>query len=93
MKYEIIYTNRFKRDLKKAKKQNKNLDRLFEVVEKLANGEILEAKYRDHALTGNYKDSRECHIEPDWLLIYEIKNETLVLMLSRVGSHSELFKN
>ena len=93
MKYEIIYTNQFKRDLKKAKKQNKNLDRLFEVVEKLANGEILEAKYRDHALTGNYKDSRECHIEPDWLLIYEIKNETLVLMLSRVGSHSELFKN
>lgn len=62
-------------------------------MEKLANGEILEAKYRDHALTGNYKDSRECHIEPDWLLIYEIKNETLVLMLSRVGSHSELFKN
>lgn len=62
-------------------------------MEKLANGEILEAKYRDHALIGNYKDSRECHIEPDWLLIYEIKNETLVLMLSRVGSHSELFKN
>lgn len=62
-------------------------------MEKLANGEILEAKYRDHALTGNYKDSRECHIEPDWLLIYEIKNETLVLMVSRVGSHSELFKN
>ena len=93
MKYEIIYTNQFKRDLKKAKKQNKNLDRLFEVVEKLANGEVLEAKYRDHALTGNYKDSRECHIEPDWLLIYEIKNETLVLLLSRVGSHSELFKN
>ncbi len=93
MKYEIIYTNQFKRDLKKVKKQNKNLDRLFEVVEKLANGEILEAKYRDHALIGNYKDSRECHIEPDWLLIYEIKNETLVLMLSRVGSHSELFKN
>lgn len=91
MKYEIIYTNQFKRDLKKAKKQNKNLDRLFEVVEKLANGEILEAKYRDHALIGNYKDSRECHIEPDWLLIYEIKNETLVLLLSRVGSHSELF--
>ena len=60
-------------------------------MEKLANGEILEAKYRDHALTGNYKDSRECHIEPDWLLIYEIKNETLVLLLSRVGSHSELF--
>lgn len=58
-------------------------------MEKLANGEILEAKYRDHALTGNYKGSRECHIEPDWLLIYE----TLVLMLSRVGSHSELFKN
>ena len=51
----------------------------------------MPARYRDHELTGNYKDTRECHIEPDWLLIYEIREEILVLMLNRVGSHSELF--
>ena len=54
-------------------------------------GEALEAKYRDHSLSGNYKGCRECHIEPDWLLIYEIDDGILVLMLYRVGSHSELF--
>ena len=62
MKYDIQFTNQFKKDLKIAKKQNKNLDKLFEVIDILANGGTLEAKYRD----------RECHIEPDWLLIYEI---------------------
>ena len=90
--YEIKFTNQFKKDIKLAKKQGKNIDKLFAVVEKLANGEILERKYRDHELTGNYKDCRECHIEPDWLLIYEIIDCTLVLMLYRAGSHSELFK-
>lgn len=74
------------------KKQGKNIDKLFTVIEKLANGETLEIKYRDHDLTGNYKGCRECHIEPDWLLVYEIINNKLVLMLYRVGSHSELFK-
>ena len=81
-----------KKDLKLAKKQNKNLDKLFEVIDILANGGTLEAKYRDHDLTGNYKGTRECHIEPDWLLIYEICGDVLVLMLYRLGSHSELFK-
>ena len=80
------------KDLKLAKKQNKNLDKLFEVIDILANGGTLEAKYRDHDLTGNYKGTRECHIEPDWLLIYEIQNNVLVLMLYRLGTHSELFK-
>lgn len=80
-----------KKDLKLAKKQNKNTDKLFEVIEKLANGEPLESKYRDHDLTGNYKGCRECHIEPDWLLIYEIVDDVLVLMLYRLGSHSDLF--
>ena len=79
--------------MKLAKKQNKNLDKLFEVIDILANGGTLEAKYRDHDLTGNYKGTRECHIEPDWLLIYEIQNNVLVLMLYRLGTHSELFKN
>ena len=91
MKYTIKFTTQFKRDLKHAKKQNKNIDKLFEIIEILANGNQLPAKYRDHELTGNYKDTGGCHIEPDWLLIYEIREEILVLMLNRVGSHSELF--
>ena len=91
MKYEIRFTCQFKKDLKLAKKQWKDTDELFTVIEKLSNGEALEAKYRDHSLSGNYKGCRECHIEPDWLLIYEIDDGILVLMLYRVGSHSELF--
>ena len=92
MKYDIQFTNQFKKDLKLAKKQNKNLDKLFEVIGILTNGGTLDAKYRDHDLTGNYKGTRECHIKPDWLLIYEICGDVLVLMLYRLGSHSELFK-
>lgn len=92
MKYQIRFTSQFKKDLKTAKKQGKNIDKLFDVVEKLANGEPLEQKYRDHHLTGNYKGCSECHIEPDWLLIYEVINDILVLFLNRVGSHSDLFK-
>lgn len=92
MKYEITFTSQFKKDLKLAKKQNKELDKLFEVINALANGESLDAKYKDHDLSGNYKGTRECHIEPDWLLIYEIKDNILVLMLYRLGTHSELFK-
>lgn len=91
MKYEVRFTTQFKKDLKLAKKQGKDTDKLFAVVEKLANGEVLEEKFRDHDLTGNYKGCRECHIEPDWLLIYGIDNGILVLMLYRAGSHSELF--
>lgn len=91
MNYEIRFTGQFKKDLKLAKKQGKDTDELFTVIEKLSNGEALEAKYRDHSLSGNYKGCRECHIEPDWLLIYEIDDGILVLMLYRVGSHSELF--
>jgi addiction module toxin, relE/stbE family len=91
MKYSIKFTNQFKRDLKLAKKQSKDIDKLFEIIEILADGNQLPEKYRDHELTGNYKDTRECHIEPDWLLIYEIREDILVLMLNRVGSHSELF--
>ena len=92
MKYAIEFTNQFKRDFKLAKKQGRNLEKLFEVVELLAEGKSLTAKYRDHELVGNYKGTRECHVEPDWRLIYEIREEVLVLMLYRLGSHSELFK-
>ena len=92
MKYEVKLTNQFKKDLKLAKKQGKDADKLFAVVEKLANGESLEEKYRDHDLSGNYQGCRECHIESDWLLIYEIFDDVLVLLLNRIGSHSELFR-
>ncbi len=92
MRYEVKFTAQFKKDLKLAKKQNKDLDKLFELVEILANGEKLDERYRDHALSGEYQGTRECHVEPDWLLVYEIRNDILVLMLYRLGSHSQLFK-
>ena len=92
MKYEVKFTSQFKKDLKLAEKQGKNTDRLFDIVGQLAAGETLDAKYRDHSLTGAYRDCRECHIEPDWLLIYQIFNAVLVLLLNRVGSHSDLFR-
>ncbi|MCR5660948.1 MAG: type II toxin-antitoxin system YafQ family toxin [bacterium] len=92
MKYEVKFTGQFKKDLKLAKKQNKNLEKLFEIIDILAHGGKLNAKYRDHELSGNYKGARECHIDPDWLLIYEIIDNVLVLMLYRLGTHSELFK-
>lgn len=92
MKYTLKPTTQFKRDLKKAQKQNKNLDLLNKVLQQLADGIPLPEKNRDHALTGNYAGGRECHIQPDWLLIYEIAEDTLFLYLTRTGSHSELFE-
>lgn len=92
MKYKIKFTSRFKKDLKLLKKQGKDIDKLFEVIEKIASDEILDEKYKDHSLLGNYKNTRECHIEPDLLLIYEKIEDILVLTLVRTGSHSDLFK-
>lgn len=92
MKFRIKFTNRFKKDLKLAKKQGKDIDKLFNVVEKIANDEPLDEKFRDHSLMGNYKGTMECHIEPDFLLIYEKFEDILVLTLIRTGSHSDLFK-
>lgn len=92
MKYKIKFTSRFKKDLKQVKKQGKDIEKLLDIVEKLANDESLDEKYRDHSLAENYKGTRECHIESDFLLIYEKFNETLVLTLIRTGSHSDLFK-
>ncbi|MCD7847312.1 MAG: type II toxin-antitoxin system YafQ family toxin [Oscillospiraceae bacterium] len=91
MKYEVRFTTQFKKDLKLAKKQNRDIDLLFEIIDKLANDEVLEPKFRDHNLTGDYVNFRECHVEPDWLLIYKKEADILVLLLQRVGSHSELF--
>nr|WP_311445428.1 type II toxin-antitoxin system YafQ family toxin [Ezakiella coagulans] len=92
MKYKIKFTSRFKKDLQQAKKQGKDIEKLFDVIEKIAKDEALDERYRDHSLVGNYKGTRECHIEPDFLLIYEKIEEVLVLSLVRTGSHSDLFK-
>ncbi len=91
MIYEVKFTTRFKKDLKAVQKQGKNVDKLFDVVEKLANDEELLPKQHDHDLTGDYVGFRECHIEPDWLLIYKKNKTALILFLSRTGSHSDLF--
>lgn len=91
MKYIIKPTNQFKKDFKKIKKQNKDLNILKKVIDMLANDEILPDKYRDHLLIGNYKGKHECHLEPDWLLIYEYLEDELILFLTRTGSHSDLF--
>ena len=90
-KYEIKYTTQFKKDYKLAKRRNMKLQILKDVVTKLANGEQLETKYRDHALSGDWIGHRECHLLPDWLLIYRIEDDVLVLTLTRTGTHSDLF--
>ena len=88
---KIVASNKFKKDLVQAAKRGFNLKLLDEVVTMLANGEILDSKYRDHPLIGGYEDFRECHIKPDWLLIYRIDDEELELYLFRTGTHSDLF--
>ncbi|WP_147635043.1 type II toxin-antitoxin system YafQ family toxin [Treponema pectinovorum] len=91
-KYEVKFTSAMKKDMKLIVKRHYNLNLFSEVVEKLANGLPLEEKYHDHGLEGNWANHRECHIRPDWLLIYQIKDDILVLELARTGSHSDLFK-
>lgn len=92
MKYKIEFTKQFQRDVKLAAKQHWDLERLFEVVDSLQKGETLDSRFKDHELTGQYKGTRECHIQPDFLLVYKIKEDVLVLLLYRVGTHSSLFK-
>ena len=91
--YEVKTTSRFNKNLKKIIKQNKDIERLIKVVEKLANNQELDSKYKNHKLINdkNFKDCNECHIEPDWLLIYKIENNELILLLFAIGSHSDLF--
>ena len=86
----LHYTTQFKKDYKRTKKQNKDIAKLRAVIEKLVAGQLLEPKYKDHQLSGNWKGHRDCHIEPDWMLIYRITADDLYL--ERTGSHSELFK-
>lgn len=87
----IRYRTQFKKDFKKIIKRGYNPDDMSKVLTLLVNQQPLPAKYRDHALTGNYIGFRECHIAPDWLLIYKIENDILTLTLTRTGSHSDLF--
>ena len=89
-KYTVKPTSQFKKDYKLAMKRGLNISLLNEVITKLSRGESLPEKYRDHALIGNWLGHRECHILPDWLLVYKIENEVLVLTLSRTGTHSDL---
>lgn len=89
--YKIVTTGKFKRDLKLAKKRGYNLSLLSVVVDMLAAGKPLPEKYKDHNLSGNYAGCRECHVTPDWLLIYEVEEDELILYLTRTGTHSDLF--
>lgn len=88
---KIVPSNQFKKDLKSAKKRGYDMEHLQKVVHALANGENLDKKYRDHALAGDYSGFRECHVEPDWLLIYRIDQDVLELFLFRTETHSDLF--
>lgn len=90
-KYIIKPTTQFKKDFKLAMKHSMKIELLEEVIAMLAMGETLPDKHKDHALTGNWVGHRECHILPDWLLIYRIEDEVLVLTLARTGTHSDLF--
>jgi mRNA interferase YafQ len=89
--YKITTTNQFEKDLKHITKQNLPIDKLFDVVDCLSKDQRLPEKYSDHPLKGKYKDYRECHIQPDWLLIYRKDKKNLILYLTRTGSHAELF--
>ncbi|MBQ1452918.1 MAG: type II toxin-antitoxin system YafQ family toxin [Ruminococcus sp.] len=91
MKYRPKPTSRFQKDLKRIQKRGYQIQLIKEVVRKLSDGETLEAKYKDHPLSGDYAGCRECHITPDWLLIYEIYEDELILYLTRTGTHSDLF--
>lgn len=91
MRYQLVLTGRFKRGLKLAKKRGLNISLLEDIVERLLNKIPLEIKNRDHALDGDYKGYRECHIQPDWLLIYLIEDDILTLTLIDTGTHADLF--
>ncbi|MBQ5610384.1 MAG: type II toxin-antitoxin system YafQ family toxin [Fibrobacteraceae bacterium] len=90
-KYQIRITKKFKKSVKRATKRGKRIQKLKDIVETLAKGEELSSAYKDHALTGNWIGHRELHIEPNWLLIYKIEENILILELVDTGSHADLF--
>jgi mRNA interferase YafQ len=85
------YTKRFHKDIKNMKKRGKNIEKIKFIITKLVNQDLLEPKYKDHKLIGNYQNRRECHIEPDWLLIYKLIPEEDLIIFERTGTHSDLF--
>ena len=89
--YKIWPTKRFQKDLKRIKKRGYDMNLLSDILKKLAKGEPLPPKNHDHPLTGDFDGCRECHITPDWLLVYERAEEELILYLTRTGTHSDLF--
>jgi len=88
---EIVFTNKMKRDAKLMKKRGKDMSKLIKVLEMLANHSIMPEHFKDHQLSGNLKDFRECHIESNWLLMYQIFEDQLILSASGTGTHSDLF--
>ncbi len=90
--YAVNWSSKFKKEYKLAIRRNYKIEELDEVIITLAKSETLPEKYEDYALEGNWKGHRECHIRPDWLLIYQIKEDVLVLELTRTGTHADLFK-
>ena len=91
MSLKVIWTNQFKKDQKRVIRRKKNIELLDDIIRKLSKNEALPEKNKDHALSGNWSGYRECHIQPDWLLVYYIENDILVLTLVRTGTHSDLF--
>ena len=91
MKYSVRHTSAFKRDYKLMLRRHLPIEKLQTIVDKLANGEALPPANHDHALTGSWANHRECHIAPDWLLIYQLHENILILELTRTGTHSDLF--
>lgn len=91
--YIVVPVKQFKKELRAVNEQGKNLDILEQVIENLRNGKQLDLKYKDHKLIGKYKGCRECHLSPDWLLIYEIDKKQNKLFLYRTGSHSDLLES
>lgn len=91
MKYKLVVSNRFAKSLKAAKKRGVDISIMDPVIEKLLNGIPLEQKYKDHPLKGKWEGFRECHIRPDWLLVYLVENDILTLTLIDTGTHSDLF--
>ena len=90
MKYAVRLTSRYKKSLKKMIRRGKDINKIVDVVEMLAKGEQLPPQYKDHALTGDLIGLRDCHVENDWVLLYQIKNDILILTLSDTGTHSDL---
>ena len=91
MKYQIRRTSQFKKDYKRSKKRGLDIDKLDKAIELLAKDGFLPLEYNDHPLIGNKTGLRECHIEPDWLLVYRIDHKILILILTSTGAHSDLF--